>query len=140
MQSFPIAQVDKVEQPPELKELVLGLRDDKLREYAVRVPIQHSSATFNVDRQTELLTYVKQLYNKPFAHAFGAVLQRGVTVFSGPFSYTLIPVDLIDIPQVSIDGSALEEHSLLYVHSGPLPVKVTSGRVVLIVFAWQKKE
>jgi hypothetical protein len=143
--------VDWLKQPAELEQLVSKLCDEKLREYARNVDVSKSPANFDIYSQTELLAYMKQrstvstkchckreahVFKKSFAHAYGTVLGHGTTVFSGPFLYTIIHVHTLNTPEVIVNKKRLDESNLFEVHSGDLQVEVTSGRLVLAVFAW----
>jgi hypothetical protein len=63
MQSSGSTCADSEEQSPELQALVAGLRDDALRRYAVQVSIRQSSATFSIERKTELVSYMRRMCN-----------------------------------------------------------------------------
>jgi hypothetical protein len=60
MQSTNNAQIERSKQPADLKALVIKLRDEKLLQYAGQTTISKSSATFKVDRHTDLQAYMKQ--------------------------------------------------------------------------------
>jgi hypothetical protein len=152
MQPTSGVHVKCIKQPAKLEQLVSRLYDDeKVQNYVRNVDISKSPANFNIDNQTELLNYMKQnstvstehhckreayMSKKSFAHAHGTVLGHGTTVFSGPFSYTIIHVQTLDTAEAIINKERLDELNLFEVHSGKFQVQVTSGRLVLAIFAW----
>jgi hypothetical protein len=143
--------VKYLKQPAQLEQLVSELYDERLQDYVRNVDISESPANFKIDGQTELLKYMKRnstvstehhckkeayMSKKSFSHAHGTVLGHGTTVFSGSFSYTIIHVQTLDNAEVIFNKKPLDESNLFEAHSSNFQVEVTSGRLVLAVFAW----
>jgi hypothetical protein len=129
--------VKYLKQPAQLEQLVSELYDERLQDYVRNVDISESPANFKIDGQTELHCK-KEAYmsKKSFSHAHGTVLGHGTTVFSGSFSYTIIHVQTLDNAEVIFNKKPLDESNLFEAHSSNFQVEVTSGRLVLAVFAW----
>ncbi|KAF1840111.1 uncharacterized protein K460DRAFT_202512 [Cucurbitaria berberidis CBS 394.84] len=121
----------------ELETLVSKLKGDTLQQFARTVEIQSSYITFNVERHTEIITYMKNNSESTFSHVFGAVLGPGTTVFSGPYSYTIVVVDSVDRPEYVVGGKD-PGNSILFHGPQGLAVEVKGGRLVSVVFGWKK--
>ncbi|KAJ5060248.1 hypothetical protein J3E72DRAFT_290693 [Bipolaris maydis] len=118
--------------------MISSLRDGRLDTYARGVSITSPSyATFNIDRHTTIRGYIEKICNDKVAHTFGAVLATGTTEFRGPYSYIIIFADQIDNPQFEVGGKPIKNARIFQSHD-VLPVVVRSGRVVVLVFAFQR--
>jgi hypothetical protein len=82
-------------------------------------------------------TYSK-IEQKPFSHAFGAVLGPGVTDFRGPFAYIIIVVDRLNDPDGSIHGHSIGNRTVIESSEHPIPILVQKGRLLLLAFAFHK--
>ncbi|KAF2849431.1 hypothetical protein T440DRAFT_426473 [Plenodomus tracheiphilus IPT5] len=77
------------------------------------------------------------MHKQSFSHAFGAVLGPGTTEFRGAFSYAVLVIERIDNPECFL-GTEPMGLSELILSNVPLPIVVASGRLLVMVFAFNK--
>jgi hypothetical protein len=65
-----------------------------------------------------------KIEQKPFSHAFGAVLSPGVTDFRGPFAYIIIVVDRLNNPDCSIHSHLTGNRMVIELLEHPIPILV----------------
>jgi hypothetical protein len=61
---------------------------------------------------------------KPFSHAFSAVLSPGVTDFRGPFAYIIIVVDRLNNLNCSIYSYLTGNRTVIELLEYPIPILV----------------
>jgi hypothetical protein len=138
MQSTESIQTTNIEELSDFARLIASLNDERLRQYARGVKLEGTALVhFTIDRHKDLRNYVYNMSKKPLHHEFGAVLGPGVSEFRGSYSYTIIVVEQIDNPECSLNDKPLGTYNLIRSDS-PLRVKVKSGKLVALVFAFTK--